>query len=166
MRRAIQRLEGGGGIIFVDGVQRILGIVLIDGIERIVRVVPVDRIRRVAGIDLIDRVERIVRIDGVDGIQRIVRTVLIDRIEDIVVALVLRIEPLFGARRGGGEEQRQEKKEHNPHGEPSHSTFSIQSEQPTPRMGTTASSGEKSPPRSGPLHPAPISKPCFEDQPG
>ena len=70
---------------------------MVEGIERIIGVELIDRIRRIAGIVPVDRIERILRIDRVDGIQRIIRTVLIDRVEDIVIALVLRIEPLFGS---------------------------------------------------------------------
>ena len=81
--RAVQRLEGCCGVIFVDRVQRVVGIELVERIVGVARIVLVDRIRLVAGIVLID------------GIQRIIGTVLIERAEDIVVALILLREAWF-----------------------------------------------------------------------
>lgn len=111
MRRGVQRLEGQSGIIFVEGVQRILEIVLVEGIEGIVGVVLVDRIQRVAWIILIDRVQRILRIVGVDRIQRIIGTVLIERIEDVVVALIFLVEAHLGPGGSEGEQHRSQDEE-------------------------------------------------------
>ena len=114
----VQRLEGRGGIIFVEGVQRVLGIELVEGIVGVARVVLVHRIHGAAGIVLIDRVQRILWIVGVDRIQRIIGTVLVERMKDIVIAHVLLREAGFGKRRCDGKEQQEEKEEDNAHGEP------------------------------------------------
>src|SRR5882672_6304177 len=99
----VQRLEGRGGIIFVEGVQRVLGIELVEGIVGVARVV---------------LVHRILWIVGVDRIQRIIGKVLVERMKDIVIALVLLRVAGFGKRRCDGEEQQEEKEEDNAHGEP------------------------------------------------
>lgn len=80
--RAVERGEGGVGIVAVGGIEGI--------VERVV----IRRIDGVAGIKPVSRVEGIIRCEGLRRIQRIARRILTGRIEDIVVALILR----FGAR--------------------------------------------------------------------
>ena len=116
-RRGVQRPERRGGVVFVEGVQWVLGIELVKGIVGVARVVLVHRIRGVAGIILIERIQRILRIVGVDRIQRIIGTVLIEGVEDIRVALVFLGEACFGECRCDGEERCQEKDEESTHGE-------------------------------------------------
>lgn len=86
--------RGGVGVIAIGEVQGIVRMLLVGGIEGIVRR------------------------EGLRGIQRIVRGILTGWVEDIVVALVLFGEAGVGQRESEGEEQRQEKEEDNPHGEP------------------------------------------------
>lgn len=92
--RTIQGREGRGGIVAIGGVQGILRIVLVRRIERVVGTEPVGWIHRVPGIETVRRVE------------------------DVVVALVLLVEAGFGECWCDGEEQRQQKEEDDPHGEP------------------------------------------------
>jgi hypothetical protein len=79
--RAVERGEGGVGVITIGGVQRIVWIVPIDGIERIVGCVAIRRIDGIAGIKAVDRVAGILLREGLRGIQRSVGSVMIGRIE-------------------------------------------------------------------------------------
>ena len=74
------------------------------GFVGIARIILVHRIRGTAWIVMIDGIQGILRIVGVDRVQRSIGLISVDRIEDVVVALVLRIESLFGKRRCKGEE--------------------------------------------------------------
>ena len=75
--RAVERGEGGVGIVAIGRIQGIIGMVLVGGIEGIIR-------RK-----------------GLRRIQRIVRRIFTGRIEDIVVALVLLREALLS--KGGSD---------------------------------------------------------------
>ena len=75
--RAVERGEGGGGIVAIGRVQGIVGVVPVGGIEGIIRR------------------------EGLRGILRIVRRILTGWIEDIVVALVFLIEVLLRSAKEG-----------------------------------------------------------------
>jgi hypothetical protein len=96
LARAIERFEWRDGIIPIRRVQRILWVELIGWIERIIGVVPIRRVDRITGIETVCRVEGIVGRVGLRRVQRVVRCIPTGRVEDIVVALVFRIEALFG----------------------------------------------------------------------
>lgn len=99
--RTIQGNKRRDGIVAIGGVHRITGIVVVRGVEGIV-----GRI-------------------SLCGVQRVVRCVETGRAEDVVVAFVFLGEAGFGGCRGDGEQQRQQKEEDDPHGEP-------------PKSGTTS----------------------------
>ena len=87
-------------------------------IERVVGTEPVGWIHRVPGIEAVRGVEGVVGRVGLCGVQRVVRCISTGRVEDVVVALVLLVEAGFGECWCDGEEQRQQKEEDDPHGEP------------------------------------------------
>ena len=79
-------------------------------IERVVGAVCIRWINRIGSI-AVCRVEGIVWCICLCGVQVVIRSIFVCRVEDVVIALVLRIEPLFGNRGCDGKEQRQEKED-------------------------------------------------------
>ena len=94
--RAVERGEGGAGIVAIGWIQRIIWMVLVGEIEGIVGSIAIRWIDGVAVIKAVGGVEGIFRRIGLRRIQRIVRRIPAGRIEDVVVALVLLREVLLG----------------------------------------------------------------------
>src|SRR5512141_861904 len=126
LARAIEWLERRVGIKPIRRVQRILRIVFVGGVERVIGTVAIRWIHGVPWIIAVRGVEGIVGRVGLGWVQRVVRCRLTGRGEDIVVALILLGEAGVGECRRDGEEERQQKEDDDPHGEPPTSRTFVQ----------------------------------------